>query len=189
MRRRWAAVLALTILGGCGESAPLSRSEYAQEGNEICREVAGRWKDLEPPPMEDPVTEESYLELTVWDMKTGHELGGEVLDRVGALRPPGELEDDAGRMLDALASVLDALDAYAAAAEAQNEAEIARLDEEVDDDDQEVFRREARALGLNVCAKGLFLSSWRAATTPQQPQDGLEVDQPVPSPSLSGAGK
>lgn len=188
MRRRGTAVLALLVLAGCGESPPLSRSEYAAEGNEVCREVAGRWKDLDVP-LEEPVSEDEYVDFVAWDMRMGNELGGEVLDRVGALRPPGELEDDAGRMLDALETVLDGLDAYAAAVEIRNDAELERLEEEVDDEDLEVFRREARALGLNVCAKGLFLSSWRAAKAPQAPQEGLDMDQLAPSPSLSGAGK
>jgi hypothetical protein len=189
VRRKWGAVLALAILAGCSEPAPLTRSEYVREGNEVCREVAGRWKELEPPPMDDPVTEEAFAELTVWDLKTGNELGGEVVDRLGALQPPAELEDDSTRMLDALQSLLDVTDAYAAAVESRNEAELARLEQEADDDVQEVFQREARALGLDVCAKGLFLSSWRAGATPAAPQEGLDLDQPLLSSSLSGAGR
>ena len=176
MGHRWAVIAILVTAGGCSEAEPLSRSEFARQADEICRDVAGRWDEVEPPVVEQPVTEEGFAELMAFEMETGRTFGGEVLDRVGALNPPPSLEPRVDRMLDALGRIVDDLDAYAAALEGRNEAELERLGETVDEGNQEVFQAEAESLGLEACAKGLFLSSWRAGS------------QPIPEPSSSRSG-
>jgi putative CocE/NonD family hydrolase len=84
---------------------------------------------------------------------------------VSELRPPASLETRVDKMLDALERTLDLMDAYAAAVEAHNERELARLDEETGDEAGETFQREAEKLGLDACAAGKFLSSWRIGST------------------------
>lgn len=192
MRRGVAAFLALSAAAtGCGGSEPLTRAEYVAQADAVCRDVAGRWAELEPPVPEGPVDEDEFAEMMAWDMATGRDLGGEVLDRVGDLQPPASIEDRSDEMLEALGQIVDDLDAYAAAVESRNEAELERLSDTVDDRNQEVFQRHAEALGLTSCGKGLFLSSWRATSAPDATQPELELDQPAPSstPSRSGAGR
>lgn len=192
MRGTGAAVLAALSLGaGCSAPEPLDEREFVTRANAICREAAGRWDEFDFPAIEDPVSEQEYVEMTVWDMRTGSELGGQVLDRLGDLPPPPAYEERVDRMLERLGAMVDALDAYAAAYEIRNEAEIERLDREVDDGGQETYQRVARSLGLDDCAKGHFLSAWRAGTAPQASQEPLDVDQPAPvsSPSLNGDGR
>lgn len=189
MRRTGAGVLAVLSLGAaCSAPEPLDEREFVSQANAICREAAGRWDEFDFPPIEDPVSEEEYIEMTVSDMRTGSELGGDVLDQLRDLPPPPAYEERVDRMLDGLGVVVDALDAYAAAYEIRNQAEIERLDREVDDEGVERYQQVARSLGLDDCAKGHFLSAWRAGTAPEASQKPLDVDQPAPVPSSSRSG-
>jgi hypothetical protein len=162
VRARWTAVLALLVSASCGEAEPLTRAEFVRAAEAICRDVADKWAELRPPAVQDPVSEDEYVELMAWDLATGRDLGGEVLARVGDLHPPPALEGRVEEMLGLLEEVVDGLDAIAAAVEIRNEAELERLDESFDDDITEKLRRAAEGLGLPACAKGHYLSSWRA---------------------------
>lgn len=180
MPLRGAAVLALVIVAGCGGSEPLTRRAYLAQADAVCEDAEGRWQDLDPPVVDDPVTEEEYLELVVWDMKTGVGVAQDVLGELDDLRPPVSLEADAERMISALGRLIDVMDAYAAAAEAHNEAELQRLEEEAPPDADEAYRRAARKVGLTSCAKGWFMSSWRPGSVPQATQEPLDLEQPPP---------
>ena len=90
MRAALATALVLLVVG-CGGEDSLTRGEWAAQANAICLDTLKKVEGLGR-----PATSDDYLRVT----PDANELGRDALERLRELKAPGEIEDDAGEMID-----------------------------------------------------------------------------------------
>jgi hypothetical protein len=85
------ATLVVLVAAGCGGEDSLSRGEWAEQANAICRESLRKVEALGR-----PVTSDEYLRVT----PKANEIGLAAIEELRELKAPGEIEDAAEEMID-----------------------------------------------------------------------------------------
>ena len=111
MRAALATVL-LVVAAACGGENSLSRAEWAAQANAICLETL---HDVEA--LGRPATSDDYLRVT----PKANELGRKALERLRDLKPPGEIEEDAGDLIDGYEAAIEQQEIVYGAMKAQRE--------------------------------------------------------------------
>jgi hypothetical protein len=141
------AGIAIAAIAGCGGgSDEVSAEELVQQGDEICREVADGFAEIQaqPPANATEGAEQADGLLGVAEDGQG---------RLGEMEPPEELRDRYDRYLEARDEVADLLEEGKQAAEDQDGAAYGEAQEEATSGAPE-RRRLARELGFTVCSQG-----------------------------------
>jgi hypothetical protein len=137
-------VLAAALAGGCGggDNGALSESEFREEANAVCEETLREAEAIDAPASPEEIPD--YVERLVPLVRQG-------LERLRALQPPADLQEDYDRMLDVNEKVLASADDLA---EAAQESDAAKLQEALAAGDaaNRESDRLASKLGLDECA-------------------------------------
>ena len=147
-----AALAALLSAGACGGAGVrLTHQEYEQEMQAIARDMNARGSRMER--LASAPSNETFITL----LRELEELVGAAADRVGALKPPEEIDEPHETLTDSLHEVADILD------EAADEAEdgdllaamgvLGRAPEELDADVRGAIR-DIRTAGFYIGDEG-----------------------------------
>ncbi len=152
MRHRFliTAATAALALGACdrvgesGDAGPLSRSEYADEANEICEKSRTEAAQIAPPSLADPVAVEQAVAQTI-------EIQRRALRDLRALEPPARDEPGVKTWLRNVDRAIDEMEALRRGLEVGDREAIADASAEGDafTDAAEEF---ADAYGLSDCS-------------------------------------
>jgi hypothetical protein len=97
MRAALATVLVLVAVG-CGGDDSLSREEWVAQANDICLDTLKKVEALGR-----PATSDDYLRIT----PDANKLGRDALERLRALKAPGEIEADTEEMIKGYEESID----------------------------------------------------------------------------------
>jgi hypothetical protein len=134
----------VAVAAGCGggDNGGLSESEFREEANAVCEDTLKEAKEIEAPASPEEIPD--YVERLVPLVEGG-------LERLRALRPPADLQEDYDRMLEETEKAIDSADALTAAV---GETDTARLQEALAAGNaaNRASDRLATKLGLDECA-------------------------------------
>jgi hypothetical protein len=137
-------LLALTAsIAACGGEDALSRADYVEQANAICRDYNAQIEKLEEP--RDFAGIRAYV-------SRAKDLTDDAVTRLDELQPPEELAADHDAFVKEGRQVAGLADQLAAAADKRDEAALQRISEQGEKNDE---RSDARAerMGLTECAK------------------------------------
>ncbi len=138
------AASAAALAAGCGEGDPLSAEELVSRGDEICREGADRFAEIQERPPDSAGDAAEQTEELV-------EVAEDDLERLEDLRPPEQLSDRYERYLEARREALETLtDGRDAAEDGDARGYEAAQTEVVREGARR--RKLARAVGFKVCS-------------------------------------
>jgi hypothetical protein len=135
-------VAALTAGCGGGDDGALSESEFREEANAVCEGTLREAEAIEAPASPEEIPD--YVDRLVPLVRQG-------LERLRALQPPADLQEDYDQMLDETETALASADDLATAAQ---EGDPGKLQEALAAGDaaNQASDRLATKLGLDECA-------------------------------------
>jgi len=141
--------LALVTAAGCGgddeESGALSKAEYREQGNTLCREAGTEVEDIDPPSSPDEIADVLERIFDVSDSYT---------DDFEALEPPAELQDAHDESLRLSDDTKELTDRLVERVREADDPQVAARREFVKLVETREFKRSqelARELGLDDC--------------------------------------
>jgi hypothetical protein len=130
--------------GGGGGGERLSKEQFQQKANAICKRYDAKIAALGRPASPDDIPQ--FVEKGIPVIQQG-------IGELRALRPPAELEDDYNTMLDETEKAIPAARRLADAAEKRDAAAVQKAIQDGNAAD-EASDRIATKLGLSECAAG-----------------------------------
>lgn len=134
--------LTLLVLTGCSEDG-LSKEEFIQEADAICREAEKRTEEIEP-----PRTPEALAEF----VDEAERITGELLADLRKLEPPEEGRETIDNLLQRIQDALDTLPQLKEAAQTRAASRIQELGQELQQASSEA-NEIAQGYGLQVCGR------------------------------------
>jgi hypothetical protein len=136
------SVLGAGLAGGCASDEELSKEEYVSRLNAMCEDFSAREQEIGEPHTLADLVEKGPRILDAFEVT--------IMERVGALKAPDEIADQAGRLVDIAEEQGDVLGELVAAARDDNFAEVRSLAERNDalNDQSNAIARE---LGADAC--------------------------------------
>lgn len=135
-----AATLAATMLGACTDDS-VSKEEFVDAADEVCREADEAIRDIGQPRVEEDVLD--YV-------KEARAISEELVADLRALEPPADDEEEIDRMIDGLERATNLLEPLAQASIDGNATELEELQLEVERITDEV-NEDAEAYGFQTC--------------------------------------
>lgn len=138
---RIVAALALVTSGACSQG--LTKEEFIEQADRICRQADEKTQDLEPP--RTPEALDGFI-------GEAQAITEELLRRLRELEPPEGDADVIEQMTDRIESAMDTLPEIQTAAEERDVAEIDRLATRLQEEAAEA-NRIAQRYGLEECGR------------------------------------
>jgi hypothetical protein len=135
-------VLNAALAGGCASHDELSKEEYVSRLNAMCEDFSAREQEIGEPHTLADLVEKGPRILDAFEMA--------IMEKVGALKAPDEIADQADRLVDIAEEQGDVLGELVAAARDNNFVEVRSLAERNDALNNE-SNAIARELGADAC--------------------------------------
>jgi predicted nuclease with TOPRIM domain len=121
---------AAAVIAGCGGDDSSSTGDFVADANEICREGEAKIQEVASEQQEKPESLEEQRQVVADTLERTAEAYQPYMERLRALDPPSDLEENWTSFLDGVERAFDKIPQLADATRAGNQKQLTALSEE-----------------------------------------------------------